>query len=71
MAVCAACRNGRHPHDRWTDTLKGTRAGDDAGCPNLAIPGDIDSECACDIVLAPTSSKGRRHCPTCRCGGDA
>lgn len=61
--ICAPCRNGTHPHDRWTGTVSGTRAGDDAGCPNVVNGQD----CACAVVLAPTNTKGRRHCETCRC----
>ena len=70
--ICKPCRNGQHPHDRWTGnaTTPGVRAGDDAGCPNLAVPGDLNRECTCAVVLPPLPSKGRRHCPTCRCEED-
>ena len=67
MSICKSCRDGIHQHDRWTGQMPGTRAGDDAGCPNQGKPGDTNSECSCKVVLAPKSSKGRRHCETCRC----
>lgn len=64
MSICQPCRNGEH---RWTGTAPGTRAGDDAGCPNQGKPGNVNSECKCKVVLAPLDTKGRRHCETCRC----
>lgn len=65
MAVCAACTSGRHPHDTWTTTAPEVhagehRAGEDAGCPNIADTGP----CECPHRKPPQAP---RHCSTCRC----
>lgn len=59
MSVCRACRDGRHRHDRYT--LDGT----DAGCPYLAVPGDLSSGCTCPVRLPADPHHQAKGCPRC------
>lgn len=63
--LCSHCAAGRHQHDRYTGTMAGTQAGEDAGCPSVARDGN---ECRCAVRL-PLVAVFAPHCPTCRCDG--